>query len=653
MITPQELLTSYRGWPGHCSSTFGPHEVESLSDADWREGLEVWSPSLGGSYQGWFTRASNPYSTSRFPAEDTWHKTTENDGDLKDYLLPSPDETSKRGHRSPEPELLVSPFTEAQFCSPDCGITEGASTSASPETIPTPDLSYPNAEGLPHIRESVDLQCDAQPQPFLGGEISPKATPLLVANTSIASALGPSKVWTLPPRIRRKSKIKPSSESSVTKAKSVDKARPKRRGAFTDDAKKRTTALTRQLKSCIRCRMNRGRCLPDPSLPSGPCLTCQLMTGPTLSKMPCYRYIITDASLYREQKAPYQLFSRRWQSMDIVDIPSSDWAPSSSIRTIVVTHLHVSTPFQFQVREFIPAEGDLIEDEFIDPVNGTVRKVPLPRFAIADMRSTAERMKDFVDGNIYNFITATVGRDELLWETYLMAFRQVGLAKTKQEQTVLSNTFRLWAVCRMTSSPVHICGDDTLGGTPHPLYDNKIPMPLIMTAQFECINYTTFLRPWSKAVLKQLNDLVLAKKREYWFTIYLVMFVLLHSCAMITRRDEETARQYDMPNKYANPASIKEHHCGAQTMLAHFHYINRGVLPFSLPLHTKEGRKDLAKAADLTEEQVDFVRATAEMVRDRNRQNAIRAVRENEEVGHDLYWISMLFDEEWKPKQNE
>ncbi|KAK0744774.1 hypothetical protein B0T21DRAFT_380941 [Apiosordaria backusii] len=266
------------------------------------------------------------------------------------------------------------------------------------------------------------------------------------------------------------------------------------------------------------------------------------MTGPTLSKMPCYRYIITDASLYREQKAPYQLFSRRWQSMDIVDIPSSDWAPSSRTRTIVVTHLNVSTPFAFQVREFMPAEGDKMEDEVIDPVDGTVTKMPIPRFAVAEMKNTAERMRAFVDGNIYNFITATVGSDELLWETYLMAFRQ-----TRQEQTLLSNTFRLWVVCRMTSSPVYICGDDTLGGTPHPLYNNKIPMPLIMTAQFECINYTTFLRPWSKAVLKQLNDLVLAKKREYWFTIYLVMFVLLHSCAMITRRDAETARQYKMP----------------------------------------------------------------------------------------------------------
>lgn len=114
----------------------------------------------------------------------------------------------------------------------------------------------------------------------------------------------------------------------------------------------------------------------------------------------------------------------------------------------------------------------------------------------------------------------------------------------------MSNVFRLWVVCRLTSNPIFICGPETLGGTPitdsNSKYFGRVPMPKIMTAQFECIEYTNFLRPWSKAVLKQLNDMVLAKKREYWFTIYLAMFVLLHSCSMVTRRDKETAGKWGM-----------------------------------------------------------------------------------------------------------
>lgn len=50
-------------------------------------------------------------------------------------------------------------------------------------------------------------------------------------------------------------------------------------------------------------------------------------------------------------------------------------------------------------------------------------------------------------------------------------------------------------------------------------------------------------------------------------------------------------------------------------MLAHFHFINKGVLPFDMP-HDEAGRLELAKAASLSEEQLDFVWKTGDMVRD-------------------------------------
>ena len=53
-------------------------------------------------------------------------------------------------------------------------------------------------------------------------------------------------------------------------------------------------------------------------------------------------------------------------------------------------------------------------------------------------------------------------------------------------------------------------------------------------------------------------------------------------------------------------------------MLAHFHFLNKGVVPFSLP-QTESGRKDLAKAANLTEEEVEFVWRTANLVKDPQR----------------------------------
>ncbi|KAK0644676.1 hypothetical protein B0T16DRAFT_332780 [Cercophora newfieldiana] len=524
-----------------------------------------------------------------------------------------------------------------------------ASSSRQTSTIGSPAGETPNSSSASSTRSTA---------------ITPSVCSAPVQQTADESTqLGPcSKVWALPPRIRRRKKEKPADATGKRPSKRQREAGdvgpregPKRRGAYTDETKKRNTALTRILKSCIRCRMNRGRCNPDESDPYGPCLTCKSITGPTLCKMPCYRYIITDASLYREQRAPYQVYSRRWQSMDIIDIPKNDWA-SPEIRWIVVSPNHLRAPFRFAVRKFTPIEGDLLEEQWMTPYGK--KTVPVPAYAVADMHATAADMKEYVERNISNFILSSVGNeDPLLWETYTMAFRHIGNAKSPEERSLLSNTFRLWVICRLISNPVHICGDEKLGGqaieSQDSLHDGKVPMPMIMTAQFECINYTTFLRPWSKAVLKQLNELVLAKRRDYWLSIYFAMFVLLHSCAMMTRRDEETATQYDMKGRYANPESIRAHHSGAQTMLAHFHFINKGVVPFSLP-HNVAGKQELAKAANLTDEQVNFVWRTATLAHDPERAVAtMRYVRERGLVGHDLYWVSMLFDKEWVPQRND
>lgn len=93
-------------------------------------------------------------------------------------------------------------------------------------------------------------------------------------------------------------------------------------------------------------------------------------------------------------------------------------------------------------------------------------------------------------------------------------------------------------------------------------------MPGIMIAQMECIMYTKVLRPLSNRVLSGLRDLVTENKREHWLTIYLAMFILLHSCAMLTRRDWETAREYGLQvclpsnETFADGANPAYHHAG-------------------------------------------------------------------------------------------
>lgn len=131
------------------------------------------------------------------------------------------------------------------------------------------------------------------------------------------------------------------------------------------------------------------------------------------------------------------------------------------------------------------------------------------------------------------------------------------MRQTKTEKDLLTNTFRFWVACRMTSHPHHIYGAEKLGGQlvndPASIYHNKVPMPNIIIAQKECIIYSRVLRPMQKKLLQELTELVNDNKPKYWLTIYLTMFILLHSCSMITRRDWETARLYD--NSVSHPHS--------------------------------------------------------------------------------------------------
>lgn len=108
----------------------------------------------------------------------------------------------------------------------------------------------------------------------------------------------------------------------------------------------------------------------------------------------------------------------------------------------------------------------------------------------------------------------------------------------------------MWVAIYKTSNSHHIAGQEKLGGQlvddPNSPWHGRVPMPAIIIAQKECIIYTKVLRPVSKKILNDLQFLIMSNKKTYWLTIYLALFTLLHSCAMVAKRDEETARQYGL-----------------------------------------------------------------------------------------------------------
>ena len=93
-------------------------------------------------------------------------------------------------------------------------------------------------------------------------------------------------------------------------------------------------------------------------------------------------------------------------------------------------------------------------------------------------------------------------------------------------------------------------GEDTLGISPvtdpNSNMFGKVLYPPIASAQLDVINALKIRQPLQKAILDGLNKLVLSNKPQYWMTIYLCIFVLLHNCSILTADRYRHARKHGM-----------------------------------------------------------------------------------------------------------
>jgi len=101
--------------------------------------------------------------------------------------------------------------------------------------------------------------------------------------------------------------------------------------------------------------------------------------------------------------------------MDIQNI--TEWA-SPEIKTI---ELYRNT-YKVEVREFIPIEGDLLDDFWFD--GGVVKARRMPAYALVNLDDAANVRKQFVYNNFSSLVKVMVDKTEpLIWNTYVMAFQ--------------------------------------------------------------------------------------------------------------------------------------------------------------------------------------------------------------------------------------
>ena len=246
-------------------------------------------------------------------------------------------------------------------------------------------------------------------------------------------------------------------------------------------------------------------------------------------------------------------------------------SPETKVITVTQDVFGGST-FDIVCREFIPVEGDSLQRTW--KKNGVTQYYPRAPYAIANMKETGNEIKRFVADNIASSIKhfIDVKNDELLQSTYAMAhamvFRPLKFAHVSQwcpsvalrskigEQNVqarelLQEVFQLWVAIRMESQSERICGQETLGMEPQ-FFDRDVntfgtnSIPPIMSAQIELITTTRILQPLKRSILRRLQKLIKKNKLENWFPIYLCLFILLHSCSILTNDEHRAAKKYGL-----------------------------------------------------------------------------------------------------------
>lgn len=422
---------------------------------------------------------------------------------------------------------------------------------------------------------------------------------------------------------------------------------PARRGPFKDSGQRELTARTRKIGSCIRCRMQRIRCNLDPEDERGPCISCKkIAANSRVYRLSCLRWKITDVKLFKPGQVKGHEWTDRWKDSVVDDIGT--WASADS-RVIHVTEGYTGRSVRLQVRRFQPQEGDKVVRSWVS--DGIKKSVDIPPFAIVDMESAKSAFDDYIKNGLLDCCKQLLGPDKLLWQTYALAIKLMGSPSTNEsERKLLGSTLDLWMSVRLTTKSFEIVGNDTLDMPQNIIQDEtnplhgKIPLPPVMGAQIDSVLIHQIQPQLRRKTLEELQKMTQDKKQKTWLTTYLVTFILLHNIALITRHDAEYAKKHDMKRRFAREDNVKEYNLGANTLLAYFHYCNKGIYPFSGECKDQ----DLQSLAELDDESMAFVRYTRRFASDYSRR--WEQVWHDSEYENEYYYVSQLFEQNWQPR---
>ncbi|KAI2643737.1 hypothetical protein GGS21DRAFT_486264 [Xylaria nigripes] len=354
------------------------------------------------------------------------------------------------------------------------------------------------------------------------------------------------------------------------------------------------TSKTRKWKACIRCRMQKIRCIPDPGNPETECCLCckkvlNLETKKVIHRIPCFRWNLNEVVLFRVGGLG---LTKRWSGLCVENIDSCDWANERIITIGVCITKLPCDPIQLNVRRFIPNSTDIQHRHYKDQTTEVV--ITTPAYALADVNSSAEEYRRYVWQNSEEAIRRFVKDqtiDECVRQTFSIALRHAARAAHKEFGKVKGNPaklfrnyFRLWFASRFTLGSAYVAdGAEKLEGTSaSSLYGGKHFVSRMITAQFDSIGYKYVLVKLKREVLDELWLLMQKRTDTTFFTVYLIVFMMLHEVSITCQDRRRRAKEQGLTTYYdLEEATAKIKH-GADIILGHWHYYKGDLDPLSM-----------------------------------------------------------------------
>ncbi|KAI6087570.1 hypothetical protein F4821DRAFT_236104 [Hypoxylon rubiginosum] len=407
-----------------------------------------------------------------------------------------------------------------------------------------------------------------------------------------------------------------------------------------------TTAVTRAVGACGRCRGQKLKCTVSMNMPRFmPCDRCSALPRQYL-KAPCIRVSILDLNLHRRGSTLKDDLNK-WalaQEESYRSHFTQTGRQGPEVLDVVITQ-DQGIQIPVKIRRFHPRSGDTTGWKWRD---GTSREkvMEMPPFYICDYEGAARNMREAVASQKAEYIDYLLGAaNPILKKTFEAAFGYLEVSAS----SLILNCLTFWVATRFIEKPWRIC-EGTLPGFESPYdpacpYSGITPVTPIMDTQIDDMAIRAILNPLEKKILKELNCKIHEKKRENWFDIYLATFILMNNFEFVFADVlDYTSRHGLQPSTTGASSLSKRHFYACKTILVYFRFACNGHAPFSLPQNRKS-TGPINPTNGLTFDQQEYIRDIKQEVG--RQRHALEGWQEGSVYRTPLYLCYQVLAEDW------